>query len=72
MPADGVSRDGTHREAGVAVSMLKTNARLLATKFGQSAFFWFDGTAMWIIGAVVDAPDQRLPLRRRHERSPAS
>ena len=61
VPADGASRDGTHREAGVAVSMPKSEARLLAVKLGQSAFFWFDGASMWIIGAVVDAPDQRLP-----------
>lgn len=61
VPADGVSRDRTHREAGVAVSMPKADAQLLATKFGQSAFFWFDGASMWIIGAVVEAHDQRLP-----------
>ncbi|CAN5519287.1 hypothetical protein BH09GEM1_BH09GEM1_24930 [soil metagenome] len=62
VPADGVSRDKTHREAGVAVTMPKADARLLATRFGQSAFFWFDGVVMWIIGAVVAAPDQRLPV----------
>ena len=64
VPADGVSRDRTHREAGVAVSMPKADARLLAIKFGQSAFFWFDGAAMWIIGAVVDSQDLQLPLAR--------
>lgn len=41
--------------------MAKADARLLASKFGQSAFFWFDGASMWIIGAVVESPDQRLP-----------
>ena len=61
VPADGISRDRAHREAGVAVSMPKADARFLASNFGQSAFFWFDGATMWIIGAVVEAPDQRLP-----------
>ena len=63
VPADGVSRDGTHREVGVAASMPKADARLLASKFGQSAFFWFDGVSMWIVGAGVDSPDIKLPLR---------
>ena len=62
VPADGVSRDGAHREVGVAVSMPKAEARLLACRFGQSAFFWFDGTSMWIIGAVVESTDQKLPI----------
>lgn len=33
---------------------------LLAAKFGQSAFFWFDGISMWIVGAVVAAPGLML------------
>ena len=56
VPADGISRDRTHRESGVAVSMPKADARLLATRFGQSAYFWFDGASMWIVGAMVEAP----------------
>jgi hypothetical protein len=60
-PLASSKQDRTHRESGVAVSMAKTDARPLASKFGQSAFFWFDGASMWIIGAVVESPDQRLP-----------
>jgi hypothetical protein len=62
VPADGVAPDGAHREAGIAVLMPKADARLLACKYGQSVFFWFDGSSMWIVGAVVDTPDIRLPI----------
>ena len=61
-PADGVSRDRAHREPGVAVSMPKGDARVIATRYGQSAFFWFDGTRMWLVGAAVDSPDIALPV----------
>jgi hypothetical protein len=61
VPADGVSPDGSHREVGIAVMLAKDDARALARKYGQSAFYWFDGACMWIVGAVVDAADVRLP-----------
>lgn len=59
--ADGLSLDRSHREIGLAVSIPKEDAQRLARTYGQSAFFWFDGSAMWIVGALVDTPDIRLP-----------
>lgn len=60
--ADGVSADGGHREPGVAVVMPRDEAVQLARDFGQSAIFWFDGAAFWLVGALVEAVPQRLPL----------
>ena len=62
VPADGISPDGKHRETGFAVSLPKPDARALACKYGQSAFFWFDGASMWLVGAVVVSDDLRLPV----------
>ncbi|MBA3673222.1 MAG: DUF3293 domain-containing protein [Gemmatimonadaceae bacterium] len=61
VPADGMSPDGRHVEPGVAASLPRDDARALAREYDQLAFFWFDGVAMWLIGAVVDTPDRRLP-----------
>ena len=61
IPADGVSLDGSHREPGYAIATTRANALELARRFAQSAIFWFDGVTMWIVGAVVAAPDRRLP-----------
>ena len=59
--ADGVSPDAQHRERGLAVAMPKADALAFARKYGQSAFYWFDGASMWIVGALVATPDIRLP-----------
>jgi hypothetical protein len=71
VPADGVSLDGGHRECGVAVSLSKEDARALARKYGQSAFFWFDSSVMWLVGAAVDSPDLQLPSVRLNLGLPA-
>jgi hypothetical protein len=60
-PADGVSPDGQHREAGIAVALSQEDARRLACDFEQSAFFWYDGAAFWLVGALVQASPVRLP-----------
>lgn len=65
VPADGVSPDGQHRERGVAACLTRAAATALAKEFGQSAFFWFDGTDFWLIGALVDAEPLRLPAAAR-------
>lgn len=59
---DGVSPDRIHRERGVAVSVSREEATTLANQYHQSAFFWFDGEAFWVVPAVVEAPAIRLPL----------
>ncbi len=60
--ADGTSPDGAHREQGFAVWLAIEDARRLARDHGQSAYFWFDGAAFRIEGALVDAPARCLPL----------
>lgn len=58
---DGVSPDGCHREEGFAVWLERDASTSLATRFEQSAFFWFDGEAFWVVAALVDAAPLRLP-----------
>ena len=58
--ADGVSPDGLHREEGAAIAMGQDEARLLSVRYEQSAYFWYDGEAVWLIGALGDAEPVRL------------
>lgn len=58
---DGVSPDGAHRERSVAVRVARAEAVALGRRYGQSAIFWFDGRAFWLLGAVVAASPVRLP-----------
>lgn len=62
IPADGVSPGEEHRERGFAIACSREAARELAQRFDQSAFFWFDGDAFWIVGALVATDPIRLPL----------
>lgn len=59
--ADGVSPDGAHREAGISIWVNQDAASSIAERFKQSAFFWFDGRAFWIVGALVAAAPILLP-----------
>ena len=61
LPVDGLSPDGAHREAGVAVAMSRSDAQALARDFGQSAIFTYDGAAFWLVGAFAHAEPERLP-----------
>ncbi len=58
---DGVSPDGAHRERSVAVRTTRDEAVALGRRYQQSAIFWFDGAAFWLLGAVVAAAPVRLP-----------
>lgn len=58
---DGVAPDGDYREHGVAVLASRERAVDLATRYGQLAIFWFDGTAFSLVGAVARKPDLPLP-----------
>lgn len=60
--ADGLSPDGSHREAGFAVHVSREELRRLANKFEQSAVFWFDNDAFWLVGAADGSHALRLPL----------
>lgn len=58
---DGLAPDGSHCEEGYAVELPRDAARELAERWGQSAFFWFDGSAFWLVPAELDAEAVRLP-----------
>jgi hypothetical protein len=59
--AIGASPDGTHTEHGFAVWLERDDVVALARRFDQSAIFWFDGGAFWLVGALVDAKARQLP-----------
>ena len=62
--ADGRSPDASHREIGLAIGIPQPEAISLAARFGQSAIFWFDGDAFWLVSAAAPAGPARLPLER--------
>jgi len=66
--ADGISSDAKHREAGYAVSIPLARAKALAERYGQAAFFWFDGEKFWIMPALVQAEPIQLPLHNSESR----
>jgi hypothetical protein len=57
---DGLSADRRHREIGVALSWSCDDVVALARRWDQSAIYWFDGGAMWVIGALTQAPPWKL------------
>lgn len=59
--ADGRSPDGSHLEVGLALALPQPQAVALAARFGQSAIFWFDGTAFWLVSVTGSAGPVRLP-----------
>lgn len=59
--ADGWAPDRSHREPGVAVAVDQEAARAIAREYDQSAIYWYDRGTVWLVGALVDAPPERLP-----------
>lgn len=57
---DGVDPDSPHRERGVALGWPRVRVTALARRWEQSAIYWFDGHAMWVIGALARATPWRL------------
>ncbi len=57
---DGVSPDRRHVEHGVALAWSRADLLALARKWEQSAVYWWDGEAFWVIGALTSAPPWRL------------
>ena len=56
-PAAGAT---PHQELGVAIRTSKNNARSIAERFVQNAFFWFDGANFWIEPACEKKPAARV------------
>jgi len=61
VPADGVSPDREHEESGFAVDLPLEEAVKLARSLEQSALFWFDGEAFWVVPVLVAGEALRLP-----------
>jgi len=59
---DGVAPDGEYRERCVAVPLGRGEGRALARRFGQLAFFWFDGLQIWLEPGVADHAAEVLPV----------
>lgn len=57
---DGLSPDRQHREVGVALPWPLDDVLVLARRWEQSAIYWFDGEAMWVIGALTVAAPWKL------------
>ncbi|MEO8032328.1 MAG: DUF3293 domain-containing protein [Gemmatimonadota bacterium] len=58
----GVSPDRKHREPGVAVAVAQLEAVELAARLEQSALFWFDGEAVWLVPVLIAGQPCRLPF----------
>lgn len=58
---DGVSLDGSHRETGVAIAQDEGYCVALARELEQSAIYWWDGEAFWLVPVLVESRRLRLP-----------
>jgi hypothetical protein len=58
---DACSLDRQHCECSVAINVNQATAVSIAKKYEQMAIFWYDGEAMWLIGAMVESDPIRLP-----------
>jgi hypothetical protein len=61
---DGRSPDGRHVETGVALAWSQADVVALARKWQQSAIYWWDGSAVWVIGALTRSRPWRLGAAR--------
>ncbi|MBA3889896.1 MAG: DUF3293 domain-containing protein, partial [Gemmatimonadaceae bacterium] len=59
--ADGWAPDRSHREPGVAVVVDRATAQQIGRDCEQSAIYWYDRGTVWLVGALVEAPPERLP-----------
>jgi hypothetical protein len=61
IPVDGRSPDGRHVEPGYGVPLPPHEACGLAREFGQTAIFWWNGEAFWLVEARKGGRCVRLP-----------
>lgn len=59
---DGLDPTSVHRERGVALPWSCARVVALAREWEQSAIYWFDGHAIWVIGALTTTPPWRLGM----------
>jgi hypothetical protein len=60
VPVDGLSPDRSRVEHGVALSLPRDVMLAMAEEWEQSAIYWCDGEAMWVLGALTHAEPWRL------------
>ncbi len=60
--ADGRGGASDHVEHGFAIVAEQEAIRTLAAAQGQTAFYWFDGTRMWLCPTRPDATAHALPV----------
>jgi hypothetical protein len=58
---DACSVDRQHCECSVAIPVDQKRAIAIAVRYEQMAIFWYDGEAIWLIGAMVESDPIRLP-----------
>lgn len=58
---DACSVDRKHCECSVALDVDQERALEIAVKYDQMAIFWYDGDAVWLLGAIVPSDPIRLP-----------
>jgi hypothetical protein len=61
LSCDGTDPEEIHKEPGFACSASSSDAKIIAICFKQSAYFWFDGAAFWLMPALVRASPLQLP-----------
>jgi hypothetical protein len=60
IPCAGSSKDGSHREDGFAIACPRVIAAAIARRFGQAAFYWWDGADLWIDPALSGFTAMRI------------
>lgn len=58
---DACAADREHCECSVAVGVDQSIALSLAVRYRQMAIFWYDGDAVWLVGAMVSSDPMKLP-----------
>lgn len=58
---DACSIDLEHCECSLVIDVDQNRAVEMAARYEQMAIFWYDGDAMWLIGAIVESDPIRLP-----------
>lgn len=58
---DACSTDREHCECSLAIDVDQAQALGIAKAYEQMAIFWYDGEAVWLLGAMVKSDPIRLP-----------
>ncbi|WP_081959577.1 DUF3293 domain-containing protein [Aeromonas finlandensis] len=53
-PFWGSDRDERWQESSLAVALSLPQARRIAARFGQNAFYWVEGGRLWLVSVLID------------------